>query len=74
MTWRLGLITDRGGHVHLGAVLTGAQAPVYVDRLGRPWALPAQPNWTSASSSFWSTASTLLTCAGLPSSASTMRA
>jgi hypothetical protein len=33
MTWRLALTTDRGGHVHLGAVLTGAQAPVYVDLL-----------------------------------------
>jgi len=33
MTWRLALATDRGGHVHLGAVLTGAQTPVYVDLL-----------------------------------------
>ncbi len=35
MTWRLGLLTDRGGHVHLGAVVTGpsTEPPVYVDLL-----------------------------------------
>ncbi len=35
MTWRLGLLTDRGGHVHLGAVVTGPspEPTVYVDLL-----------------------------------------
>jgi len=35
MTWRLGLLTDRGGHVHLGVVVTGpsSEPPVYVDLL-----------------------------------------
>ena len=34
-TWRLGLITDRGGHLHLGAVLAkrGSKPAVYIDLL-----------------------------------------
>jgi hypothetical protein len=32
-TWRLGLVTDRLGHVHVGAVLTCDRAPVFVDLL-----------------------------------------
>jgi hypothetical protein len=32
-TWELGVISDCGGHIHLGAVLTGAHAPVYIDLL-----------------------------------------
>jgi len=35
MTWRLGLVTDRGGHVHLGAVVAAndTEPPAYVDLL-----------------------------------------
>ena len=33
MSWRLAITTDRGGHVHVGAVIAGAQAPVFVDLL-----------------------------------------
>ena len=35
MTWRLGLLTDRGGHVHLGVVVNGPspEPQVYVDLL-----------------------------------------
>jgi single-strand DNA-binding protein len=32
-TWTLGLVTDRLGHIHVGAVLNGDQAPVYADLL-----------------------------------------
>ena len=31
--WQLGVISDRGGHVHVGAVLAGAHLPVYIDLL-----------------------------------------
>jgi len=35
MTWRLGLLTDSGGHVHLGAVVGGnaTERAEYVDLL-----------------------------------------
>jgi len=35
MNWRLGLVTDRGGHVRLGAVVAAndTEPPVYVDLL-----------------------------------------
>ncbi len=35
MTWRLGLLTDSGGHVHLGAVVAGkgTERAEYVDLL-----------------------------------------
>jgi hypothetical protein len=35
MTWRLGLLTDSGGHVHLGAVVadSGTERAEYIDLL-----------------------------------------
>src|SRR5438132_14325963 len=71
--WQLGILTDRAGHVHLGAVVagTGGEPCAYLDLLA-PVAPPMWLSWTSSTWSCWCTASSSPTSAGLSSNASTM--